>query len=109
MNLRTLALVAAAAGIAAYLVRKERRGYHPVPKPFPEDRVIEQRIREKLAEIVADPDAIHVTVHNGTASLHGPVLPAERDRALTAVLDVPGVLQVTNLLELVEPAGSLPG
>ena len=58
--------------------------------------------------LVAAPGAIHVSVHHGAASLRGPVLPGERDRVLTMVLDVPGVLQVTNLLEPVEPAGSLP-
>ena len=32
-------------------------------------------------------------------SLRGPVREGERDAALSAVLDVPGVLQVTNFLE----------
>jgi len=38
------------------------------------------------------------------ASLRGPVLPGERDRALAAALEVPGVLLVKNFLEPVEPA-----
>ena len=89
MILRTLTLLGAAAGVAAYLVLKEGRR-SLLREPLAEDRAIEQRIREILAEVVADPGAIHVTVHGGMASLRGPVLPGERDRALTAVLDVSG-------------------
>jgi len=40
------------------------------------------------------------------ASLRGPVLPGERDRALSAALEVPGVLLVKNFLEPVEPETS---
>ena len=106
--IRSLVLIAAAGAAAAYLYSREQRpGARRKAAAFPDDRQLEERIRTALADIVADPGAIHVTVNHGAASLRGPVLPGERDRALTAVLDVPGVLQVTNLLEPVEPARPL--
>ncbi len=107
--IRSLVLLAAAGAAAAYLYsRQQRPGARRRAAALPDDRQLEERIRTALADIVADPGAIHVTVHHGAASLRGPVLPGERDRALTAVLDVPGVLQVANHLEPVEPAGSMP-
>jgi osmotically-inducible protein OsmY len=106
--IRSLVLIAAAGAAAAYLYsRQQRPGARREAAALPEDRELEGRIRTVLADLVADPGAIHITVHHGAASLRGPVLPGERDRALTAVLDVPGVLQVTNLLEPVEPARPL--
>lgn len=96
--IRPLFLVAAA-GAALYFLSKGRR---PRTARLTPDIDIEQRIRARLAEVVADPDGIHITVRGGNATLSGPVLPGERDRALAAVLEVPGVMQVTNLLEPVE-------
>jgi osmotically-inducible protein OsmY len=96
--IRPLFLVAAA-GAAFYFLAKGRR---PRAARLTPDLEIEQRIRARLAEVVADPEGIHITVHGGNATLSGPVLPGERDRALAAVLEVPGVMQVTNLLEPVE-------
>jgi len=102
--IRSLVLVAAAGAAAAYLYsRRQRPAAGGRAAAFPDDRQLEQRIRTALADIVADPGAIQVTVRHGAASVRGPVLPGERDRVLTAVLDVPGVLQVANLLEPVEP------
>jgi hypothetical protein len=106
--IRPLVLLAAAGAAAAYFyARQQRPARRARAAAFPDDRPLEERIRTVLADIVADPGAIHVTVHYGAASLRGPVLPGERDRVLTAVLDVPGVLQVANLLEPVEPAQPL--
>jgi osmotically-inducible protein OsmY len=107
--IRSLVLLAAAGAAAAYLYsRQQRPGARRSAAALPDDRQLEERIRTALADIVADPGAIHVSVHRGAASVRGPVLPGERDRVLTAVLDVPGVLQVANHLEPVEPAGSMP-
>jgi osmotically-inducible protein OsmY len=106
--IRSLVLLAAAGAAAAYFYSRQRPAAGPKAAALPDDRQLEGRIRTALADIVADPGAIHVTVHHGAASLRGPVLPGERDRVLTAVLDVPGVLQVTSHLEPVEPAGSMP-
>ena len=103
--IRSLVVLVAAGAAVAYLYsRRPRPGGRPAGTAFADDRQLEERIRTALADIVADPGAIHVTVHHGAASVRGPVLPGERDRALSAVLDVPGVLQVTNLLEPIEPA-----
>ena len=105
--IRPLVLLAAAGAAAYFYSRQKRPARRAKAAAFPDDRQLEERIRTALGDIVADPGAIHVTVHHGAASLRGPVLPGERDRVLTAVLDVPGVLQVTNLLEPVEPARPL--
>ncbi|MDF3010728.1 MAG: hypothetical protein K0S03_1524 [Burkholderiales bacterium] len=102
--IRSLVLLAAVGAAAAYFYSRQRPAARRQAAAHPDDRQLEERIRTALADIVADPGAIHVTVRHGAASLSGPVLPGERDRVLTAVLDVPGVLQVTNLLEPVEPA-----
>jgi osmotically-inducible protein OsmY len=106
--IRSLVLIAAAGAAAAYFYRQSQKSRaHAAAAALPEDLRIEEAVRRKLAEVVADPAGIHVTVSHGKALLRGPVLPGERDRALAAVLDVPGVLQVTNLLEPVEPARPL--
>ena len=105
--IRPLVLLAAGAAAAYLYSRQQRPARRAKAAAMPDDRQLEERIRTVLADIVADPDAIHVTVHHGAASVRGPVLPGERDRVLTAVLDVPGVLQVTNLLEPVAPAQPL--
>lgn len=98
--IRKLFVLAAAGAAAAYFYSKRQRR----PRvELPEDLRVAEEVRRKLAEVVADPGAIHVTVSHGKALLRGPVLPGERDRVLAAVLEVPGVLQVTNLLEPVEP------
>lgn len=103
--IRSLVLLAAAGAAAAYLYsRQQRPTARARAAPHPDDRQLEEAIRTRLADVVADPGGVHVTVQHGAASLRGPVLPGERDRALSAVLDVPGVLQVTNLLEPIEPA-----
>ena len=98
MILRPLVLVAAA-GAALYFYARNRR---PRAARLSPRLDLEQRIRTVLKDVLADPGAVHVTVHDGNATLSGPVLPGERDRALAAVLEVPGVMQVTNLLEPTE-------
>ena len=97
--IRSLALVAAA-GAAAYYLYSRRP---PKAAALPEDLQLAAQVRRRLDGVVADPGAIHVTVHRGTALLRGPVLPTERDLVLAAVLEVPGVVAVTNRLEPVEP------
>lgn len=101
--IRSLVVLAAAGAAAAYFYARGRRPGAPAGAAL-DDRRVEEGIRAKLAEVVADPGAVHVTVHDGMASLRGPVLPGERDRALSAALEVPGVLLVKNFLEPVEPA-----
>ena len=76
--IRSLVLLAAAGAAAAYLYsRQQRPGARRKAAAFPDDRQLEERIRTALADIVADPGAIHVSVHHGAASLRGPVLPVE--------------------------------
>lgn len=101
MILRPLTLIAAAAGVAAYFYLRER------PRP-PAPSGLEERVRQALSGVLADPQAIHVSAHEGVVSLRGPVLPGERDRALATVLGVPGVMEVSNFLEPVEPLEPMP-
>lgn len=50
---------------------------------------------------------VDVRSANGVVMLRGSLSAAERDRVLAAALTVPGVVQVTNLIETDEPVGDL--
>jgi len=76
--IRSLVLLAAAGAAAAYFYsRQQRPARRPKSAALTDERQVEERIRTALADIVADPGAIHVSVHHGAASLRGPVLPVE--------------------------------
>jgi hypothetical protein len=61
-------------------------------------------VRDALSRIVADPDAIHVRVHERTVTLRGIIDRSRRDRALRAALAVPGVKVVLNRFDTDIPA-----
>ena len=71
------------------------------------------RADERLAEAVRSAIAgkgsgrVHVRCANGVVALRGNLTSAERDRVLAAALTVPGVVQVTNLIETDEAVGDL--
>ena len=71
------------------------------------------RADERLAEAVRSAIAgkgsgrVHVRSANGVVALRGHLPSAERDRVLAAALTVPGVVQVTNLIEIDDPVGDL--
>lgn len=50
---------------------------------------------------------VHVRCLNGVVTLRGTLPASERDAILAAALAVPGVAQVTNLIETTEPVGDL--
>ena len=101
MRLLTLLAVAAvAAGIYRY---RQRRG--PGRARLSPDRRMEQSVRRAIAQAASSP--ISVRCINGVVTLRGTLGMAERDRVLAAALAVPGITQVTNLLEVNEPVGDL--
>ena len=101
MRLLTLLAVATvAAGV--YQFRQRRRPGRGTLSP---DRQMEKRVHEAIAHAASSP--IHVRCINGVVTLRGTVGVAERDRLLAAALAVPGITQVTNLLEVNEPVGDL--
>jgi osmotically-inducible protein OsmY len=69
----------------------------------PSDGLLARRVRESLAPIVPDPQALRVTVHQCTVTLRGAVERSARDRVLRAALAVPGVKAVLNRFETDEP------
>lgn len=109
---RTLAFLAIAgvgAGLVYFLQTRQQRalrgrtgarGYYE-GEPLPDD-ILEQRVGAALAG-VAPREAVDVRVHQGTVVLRGVLPRLQRDRALAAVLAVPGVTQVSNYLESERP------
>lgn len=109
---RTLAILAVlgiTAGVVHFLQSQQRRtswrtrggtrGYYD-GEPLPDD-ILEQRVQHALERIGAD--TVDARVANGTIVLRGRLPRVERDRALGAVLAVPGVTQVANYLEADAP------
>jgi len=96
-GMRTLSLVAIAGlglGIAHFLSHHRVRGRQPADTR-PADRFIEEQVREGLPGL----PGVDVRVRNGIVSLRGTASPAERDRALTHALSIPGVRRVYSDLE----------
>ena len=97
MNRALLTLVAfggLAYGVAHFLSHRRTRGRMPA-ETRPADRFIEEQVREGLPHL----PGVDVRVRNGIVALRGTASPAERDRALTHALSVPGVRRVYSDLE----------
>jgi osmotically-inducible protein OsmY len=94
-----VATVAAAFALGAasvwlvYTALQHRR----IPETFSDDTV-EKRVRDRVAQVASDPQAIQVDVEGGVVRLSGDVASGERDAILSSVLDVPGVFRVRNAL-----------
>jgi len=67
------------------------------PGPISDDIVLE-RVRARVANIVAQPGAVQVSVENGVVRLAGDVPAEERDQLLTQLLWLPGVVRLRNAL-----------
>lgn len=80
---------------------------HLFSRDHADDRVITERIRSKIGRYVSHPHAIHVDVHEGCATVSGPVLAQEVDQLLAAVASVRGVRAVESRLEVHEEAGNI--
>ena len=103
MRLLTLLAVAAvAAGVYHFRSRvgAPRRGPQAMS-----DAMLAESVRSGIAGAASSP--VDVRCINGVVTLRGTVRKAERDLVLAAALAVPGVSQVTNLLETDEPVGDI--
>jgi osmotically-inducible protein OsmY len=106
MRLMTLlALAGVAAGIYHY--RQQRGISTGRRRAATPDLRLAQQVRGAIEAAVANPGRVDVKVHRGVVALRGEVRNAERDLVLQAALGVPGVSQVTNLLETEQPVGEL--
>lgn len=103
--MRKLALLAfAAAGAALVYTYFDRRAMSRARARLPSDASLAREVRGVLSRIIADPEAVHLTVHEGTVTLRGAIDGSRRDRALRATLAVPGVKAVINRLDTDSPA-----
>jgi uncharacterized membrane protein len=76
---------------------------YPLRHP-PDDRVLEERIRSRMGRIVAHPHRIHVASEGGTVTLWGAAAEKEMRKLVRAVETMPGVVEILNHLERLEPA-----
>ena len=101
MKLLTLLAVGALAyGIYHYQQQPRRRR-----RTGMSDELLAESVRSGIAGASSRP--VDVRCVNGMVSLRGTVRRPELDLVLAAALAVPGVVQVTNLLETDEPIGDL--
>jgi osmotically-inducible protein OsmY len=100
--LTVLAVAALAAGVYHYR-RQSGRAHEG----------LQERSRQQLADAVRSAIAgkasrrVEVRCVGRVVTLRGSLPATERDRVLAAALAVPGVIQVTNLVETDEPVGDL--
>ncbi|HEV8110118.1 MAG TPA: BON domain-containing protein [Burkholderiales bacterium] len=96
-----LAVAALAAGIYHY---RNRRGRAPSRRAG-----VDQRLAEAVRSVLAGRTSARVQVRcvDGVVTLLGTLPASERDAVLAATLAMPGVAQVTNLIETTEPVGDL--
>jgi hypothetical protein len=73
-----------------------RREYSDQPVS---DAVLIERVRERVADLVADPDAIQISVDDGVIRLAGELPYAERDVLLSELIYLPGVRRIRNALD----------
>jgi hypothetical protein len=108
--MRKLTILAiAAAGTALVYAYFDRRAMALARARFaaPSDDSVAREVRNVLSRIVADPEAVHLTVLEGTVTLRGAIDYGRRDRALRAALAVPGVKAVLNRLDADTPAPAM--
>lgn len=74
----------------------------------PSNTVLRARARSKLGRIVSHPTAIDVKADNGVITLSGPILSQEEHPLLDAIIRIPGVKNIENLLALHEQADDVP-
>lgn len=93
----TAALAFAAGAALTWAIAEAVRRKSAAPAPI-SDEVVLERVRERVAHIVARPGAVEVSVENGIVRLAGEVPPEERDQLLTQLLWLPGVMRLRNAL-----------
>lgn len=101
--LTIIALATVAAGLYQFRKSRARPALDPQATP---DEFLARQVRAAIGGAVSAP--VGVSVMRGIVALRGAVRTrAERDRVLAAALAVPGVTQVTNLVETDEPVGDI--
>jgi osmotically-inducible protein OsmY len=103
-------LVLAAAGALAAYLYFARRGLQRARQPYLlTDHALAKAVERRLSGILADPEAVRVSAHEGVLTLRGSVERARLDGCLRAALSVPGVKSVLNRLEAEGMPPSLAG
>jgi uncharacterized membrane protein/gas vesicle protein len=74
----------------------------------PSDDVLRERVRAAIGRVVSHPGAIEVTARDGVVTLSGPILADEVPLLIDRVLDVRGVRDVVNRLEVHKEPGNVP-
>jgi osmotically-inducible protein OsmY len=106
MRILTLLAVAAIAGGIYHYRQRRGLGRTPAERPASPDELLAESVRSAIAGAASKP--VSVTAVNGIVTLRGTVpTRAERDLTLAAALAVPGITQVTNLLDTEEPIGEI--
>ena len=103
--MRLLTLLAVAAVAAGVYHFRSRPGAPRRGRQATSDAMLAESVRSGIAGAASSP--VDVRCINGVVTLRGTVRKAERDLVLAAALAVPGVHQVTNLLETDEPVGDI--
>jgi uncharacterized membrane protein len=75
----------------------------------PSDDVLAERIRAQIGRVVSHPGSIDIAVHDGIATLSGPILADEVPLLIDCTFGVRGVKNVQNQLEIHSEPGNVPG
>lgn len=75
----------------------------------PDDRILEERVRETLGRATSHPRAIEVEARDGVVTLRGPVLTADAERLVERVAEVNGVRELDAQLDVHDDPGNVPG
>src|SRR5262249_8772321 len=70
--------------------------------------VLAERIRSKMGRIVSHPRVLSIDVHEGTVTLHGPVLGREARRLRRALRRMHGIKAIEDQLEVHERQDDVP-
>lgn len=93
-------------------LRNRAQGYGASLRAYDEpvsDHVLEERVRACIGRVVSHPSSIEVKATQGSIVLSGPVLAHEVGLLIDRVLDVAGVQEVENRLEVHPEPGNVPG
>lgn len=82
---------------ASWRIGSARLHRHALPAPY-RDTKLRQRIRERIGDLVSNPEAIEVEVDGGLVRVSGEVPAEEIDGLLSRLTGVPGVHKVHNAL-----------
>lgn len=103
--MRLLTVLAAAALAAGVYHYRRQLGRAREGRQGRSNQQLADAVRSAIAGKACGP--VEVRCVRGVVTVRGTLPAPERDRVLAAALAVPGVIQVTNLLETDEPVGDL--